>query len=111
MALAAVLMNVVFGIIIDTFAELRGEKAAKKAHMENTCFICGIDRFTFDTKGDGFEQHIHHDHRMWSYLGMIIHVFEKEPTDYNGWGDCQPALQPAYQGCGGVAFLILLASS
>ena len=56
-----VLLSVVFGIILDTFGELRGEKAAKKAHMENTCFICGIDRFTFDTKGEGFDDHIRRD--------------------------------------------------
>jgi len=80
-----VLLNVVFGIIIDTFSELRGEKQAKKAHMENTCFICGIDRFTFDTSGGGFNEHIHNDHWMWTYLALIVHVFEKSPTEYNGW--------------------------
>ena len=80
-----VLLNVVFGIIIDTFGELRGEKAAKKAHMENTCFICGIDRFTFDTKGEGFDVHIRKDHWMWTYLAMMIHVREKDSSDYNGW--------------------------
>jgi len=80
-----ILLNVVFGIIIDTFSELRGEKAAKKNHMENTCFICGVDRFTFDTKGDGFAPHVARDHNMWTYLAMMIHVREKEPTEYNGW--------------------------
>ena len=80
-----ILLNVVFGIIIDTFGELRGEKAAKKAHMENTCFICGIDRFTFETKGKGFDTHIRKDHNMWTYLAMMIHTFEKDPTEYNGW--------------------------
>ena len=80
-----VLMNIVFGIIIDTFAELREEKAAKQAHMQNVCFICGIDRFTFDTKGDGFEEHIRRDHYMWSYLGLLVHVFEKPASTHNGW--------------------------
>ena len=49
------------------------------------CFICGVDRFTFETKGDGFESHIHEDHWMWMYLAMMIHVREKAPTEYNGW--------------------------
>ena len=80
-----VLMNVVFGIIIDTFAELRGEKMAKKAHMDNFCFICGIDRFTYDTKGQGFEQHLKEDHWMWTYMAMMVHIFEKETTELNGW--------------------------
>jgi len=82
---SVIMLNVVSGIILDSFAELRGEKAAKKAHMENTCFICGIDRFTFDTKGNGFEEHIRNDHWMWTYFSMIVHVLEKDPTEYNGW--------------------------
>ena len=53
--------------------------------MENTCFVCGVDRFTFDTKGGGFERHIWYDHNMWNYLFMIVHLREKEPTEYNGW--------------------------
>ncbi len=39
-------------------------QAAKKNHMENTCFVCGVDRFTFDTKGGGFDDHIRNDHWM-----------------------------------------------
>ena len=80
-----ILLNVIFGIIIDTFGELRQERGSKKAHMEGTCFICGIDRFTFDSKGGGFDRHVKNDHNMWSYLYMVVHLREKEPTEYNGW--------------------------
>jgi inositol 1,4,5-triphosphate receptor type 3 len=80
-----VLLNVIFGIIIDTFGQLRTEAASKRASMENACFICGVDRFTFDTQGNGFLQHISVDHNMWHYLFMIIYLREKDPTDYNGW--------------------------
>ena len=45
-----ILLNVIFGIIIDTFGELRADHLAKKHDMENTCFVCGVDRFTLDTK-------------------------------------------------------------
>ena len=40
-----ILLNVIFGIIIDTFGELRSDNLAKKDDMENICFICGVDRF------------------------------------------------------------------
>ena len=36
--------NIIFGIIIDTFAGLRDEKAQMEEDMRNICFICGIDR-------------------------------------------------------------------
>jgi len=88
-------LNMIFGIIIDTFGELRGEQAMKQYKILNECFICGIDRFTFDTKsvihgivGDstgGFTRHVYEDHNMWKYLAMMIHIKDKEPTDYNGW--------------------------
>ena len=68
-----------------SFSELRGEKAAKKQHMENTCFICSVDRFTFETKGGGFERHIRDDHNMWNYLYLMVYLREKDPTEYNGW--------------------------
>ena len=76
-----VLLNVIFGIIIDTFGELRTTQASKRSNMENTCFICSVDRFTFDTQGGGFKRHIVHDHNMWSYLFMIVYLREKEPTE------------------------------
>ena len=31
-------------------AQLREANAFIKHDMENTCFICGVDRFTFDTQ-------------------------------------------------------------
>ena len=53
-----ILLNIIFGIIIDTFGELRTAHLAIKQNMENMCFISRIDRFTLDTKGNGFEQHV-----------------------------------------------------
>ena len=45
-------------VVIESFEP----PAQIKDDMENVCFICGIDRFTFDTSGDGFEKHIRNDH-------------------------------------------------
>ena len=42
-------------------------------------------RFTLDTKGGGFEWHIGHDHNLWHYLFLIVHVREKDETEHNGW--------------------------
>ena len=70
---------------VDTFSELRGNYAATKHTMENTCFICGVDRFTLDTKGCGFDRHTAHDHNMWMYLFMLCSIWNKDEDDYNGW--------------------------
>ena len=42
------ILNVVYGIIIDTFAHLREVKNDKEEDMENVCFICGIERAELD---------------------------------------------------------------
>jgi hypothetical protein len=44
MIIIVLFFNIIFGIIIDTFAGLRDEKAQMEDDMRNICFICGIDR-------------------------------------------------------------------
>jgi inositol 1,4,5-triphosphate receptor type 1 len=36
-----IVLNLIFGVIIDTFADLRSEKQQKELILKNTCFICG----------------------------------------------------------------------
>ncbi|CAH2268508.1 jg26696, partial [Pararge aegeria aegeria] len=35
-----IVLNLIFGVIIDTFADLRSEKQQKELILKNTCFIC-----------------------------------------------------------------------
>ena len=46
-----IFLNLFFGIIIDTFGELRGAENERLADENSVCFICGIDRSTFDRNG------------------------------------------------------------
>jgi len=41
-----VFLNIIFGIIVDTFALLREQKECRKEDMKNKCYICNIDRYT-----------------------------------------------------------------
>ena len=36
-----IVLNLIFGVIIDTFADLRSEKQQKDEILRNSCFICG----------------------------------------------------------------------
>lgn len=80
-----VLLNVIFGIIIDTFGELRTTNNAKKSLLKNFCFVCGVDRSTLDTRGGGFDRHCKYDHNIWKYVFMMVMLQSKEHTDFNGW--------------------------
>ena len=83
-AVVVLLRNIFFGIIIDTFGELRDTKAEKEADAANRCFICGIDRFEYDKRvphgSINFMLHRESVHNMWNYLYFAIKIW-KQPRD------------------------------
>ena len=103
-----VLLNVVFGVIIDTFASLRENLMQKGILIRKFCFICGIPSETFDrakasaasrSSGDesgagaddddkkdqsGWSFHYHHDHNMWNYAYFMISLKEQDKDDDDG---------------------------
>ncbi|XP_042563423.1 inositol 1,4,5-trisphosphate receptor type 2 isoform X3 [Clupea harengus] len=79
-----IVLNLIFGVIIDTFADLRSEKQRKEEILKTTCFICGLERDKFDNKTVSFEEHIKSEHSMWHYLYFLVLVRVKDPTEYTG---------------------------
>nr|XP_032828348.1 inositol 1,4,5-trisphosphate receptor type 1-like isoform X2 [Petromyzon marinus] len=79
-----IVLNLIFGVIIDTFADLRSEKQKKEEILKTSCFICGLERDKFDNKTVSFEEHIKDEHNMWHYLFFIVLVKVKDPTEYTG---------------------------
>ncbi|XP_046406859.1 inositol 1,4,5-trisphosphate receptor isoform X3 [Ischnura elegans] len=79
-----IVLNLIFGVIIDTFADLRSEKQQKELILKNTCFICGLNRSAFDNKTVSFEEHFKSEHNMWHYLFFIVLVKVKDPTEFTG---------------------------
>ncbi|XP_071082812.1 inositol 1,4,5-trisphosphate-gated calcium channel ITPR1-like isoform X3 [Haliotis cracherodii] len=79
-----IVLNLIFGVIIDTFADLRSEKQTKEEVIKNTCFICGLERGEFDNRSTSFEEHIRSEHNMWHYLFFIVLVKVKDPTEFTG---------------------------
>ncbi|XP_048510963.1 inositol 1,4,5-trisphosphate receptor isoform X4 [Athalia rosae] len=79
-----IVLNLIFGVIIDTFADLRSEKQQKELILKSTCFICGLNRSAFDNKTVSFEEHVKQEHNMWHYLYFIVLVKVKDPTEFTG---------------------------
>uniref|UniRef100_A0A673IT60 Inositol 1,4,5-trisphosphate receptor n=1 Tax=Sinocyclocheilus rhinocerous TaxID=307959 RepID=A0A673IT60_9TELE len=79
-----IVLNLIFGVIIDTFADLRSEKQKKEEVLKTTCFICGLERDKFDNKTVTFEAHIKVEHNMWHYLFFIVLVKVKDSTEFTG---------------------------
>jgi hypothetical protein len=85
--LVVMLLNIIFGIIIDTFSSLRAEKNERMEDTVGVCFICGINDQVFDRASDepdGFKTHIKLDHNMWNYLYFIFMLWEQDKDDDDG---------------------------
>lgn len=79
--ITVIAMNVVFGIIVDTFSELRDEKFQIVESMTNECFICSRKRSEFEQEGTGFDAHINTEHNMWAYIHFLMYLTTKDPTE------------------------------
>ena len=44
-------LNIIFGIIVDTFSELRDIQWQAASDMKQVCFICGRDSYEFESLG------------------------------------------------------------
>jgi len=76
-------LNIILGTIIDAFAQMREKKKSKDADMRNKCLICSIDRQVLD-RANGFEKHVLEDHNVWHYIYFLVHLKNKDPTEWNG---------------------------
>ena len=91
MLILVIMLNIIFGIIIDTFSSLREEKEKRDYDTKNICFICGQDKDTFERNADaevpgahGWKDHYHLDHNMWAYAFFMISLWEQDKDDDDG---------------------------
>ena len=75
-------LNIIFGIIVDTFSQLRNEKSEQEKDMKNICFICGLENYVFDRKGNGFKNHVKNEHNMWQYYSFFLYLDSVDPCDH-----------------------------
>ncbi|XP_046366515.2 inositol 1,4,5-trisphosphate receptor type 3-like isoform X5 [Haliotis rufescens] len=75
-------LNIIFGIIVDTFSELRDLKWRAESDMKDTCFICSRNSYDFEHHGRGSDYHVRYEHNMWAYIYFIIHLDDIKASDY-----------------------------
>ena len=75
--------NVSFGIIIDTFGELRDKNVFFENDRKNICFICQLSRDDCLVKNINFDKHIKLDHNIWNYVYFLTYLHLNNPNDFN----------------------------
>lgn len=77
-------MNIIFGIIIDTFAELRDAQNTRDDDYLNVCFICGHSREHFEKCGLSFDKHVKYQHNPIQYVNFLIYLRTKPQDMFDG---------------------------
>lgn len=67
-----ILLSLVFGIVIDTFAELREAAHKKEDDIKNICFICGGRKEDLEKQNIKFQKHITTKHDLWVYVEYML---------------------------------------
>lgn len=76
-------MNMINGIIISTFSELREESEKIQEDQENKCFICSLESEKFENKKLSFKRHREVEHNYKTYIRYFITLKLMNPRDLN----------------------------
>ena len=67
-----ILLNMIFGVIVSIFSEIREKANFKENDQNNKCFICNIDRAIFERLKIKFEDHKKFEHNIKTYIRFLI---------------------------------------
>ena len=79
----AMMLKIVFGIILDSFNELRKKKANIEKDRKYKCFICNIEKDECEKKNKDFNEHCKKEHNLWDYANYMIMLRMAEFQDLN----------------------------
>jgi len=79
-----ILTNILFGIIIDTFHELKEIEARDDDDKKNVCYLCGLRRHHLEKNGKNFDFHCSKEHNIWNYLYFFFYLRNLQKEDMNG---------------------------
>ena len=75
--------NITFGLIVDTFGELRDDTYNFENDKNNICFNCQLSRDKCLLKNIDFDSHIKKEHNMWNYVNFLIYLHLNNPNDFS----------------------------
>ena len=79
----AIMLKIVYGIILDSFGELRQAHYLIEKDIANNCFICNIEKDECEKNNISFEEHCNQVHNVWDYAFYMITLRMKEASTLN----------------------------
>ena len=77
------MIDLVFGIILGTFSDMREKERKHASDKINNCFICHINRETVEKRKEDFKFHRDKKHNLWNYVDYLIFLKFSEPQELN----------------------------
>jgi hypothetical protein len=78
-----VMLRIVFGIVLDSFRELRKKHYNIVKDMSNKCFICNLEKDICEKNNKSFKEHCEIEHNLWDYANYMILLRMQDPHDLN----------------------------
>ena len=67
-----IVLNILLGVVVSFFLEMRKEENIKENDIKNNCFICNIDRSTFERNKIKFVDHKKFEHNKKLYIRFLV---------------------------------------
>ena len=78
-----IMIDLVFGIILGTFSDMREKERKHASDKINNCFICHINRETVEKRKEDFKFHRDKKHYLWNYVDYLIFLKFSEAHELN----------------------------
>ena len=78
-----IILNIINGIIVDTFQDLKEKNSKIAEEKQNICFICQLSRSQFESKGLDFNYHLSKEHNVYYYFCYLFKVKGEDVHDLN----------------------------
>ena len=78
-----IMIDLVFGIILGTFSDMREKERKYDSDKINNCFICHITKETVEKKREDFTFHRDKKHFLWNYVDYMIFLKFSDIHDLN----------------------------
>jgi hypothetical protein len=84
LTVGVILFDIVTGIVVDTFAQLRESTDKKIEYHKTTAFISGMTRSEYEEYGLDFDDLCQDEQWVWNYVHFMCYLRKKNHTEYNG---------------------------
>ncbi len=80
-----IIMNVILGIILDAFGQLRDDRNNQLKEIESFCLVCGEAEEVFQTNSKNFVEHKKYDHSLYSYVCFLTVILTHPKNRLEHW--------------------------